>query len=99
MDKTITYKYGSAMDDITIEVKLTCDHNYKLLNGIEHILLNTLEVIHDLRLKSNEDGLRMSEEEKYNINTANNPPERCRYRVKLTEEEKEKNRQEKLAKP
>ena len=67
MDKIINYKYGSAMDNVSIEIKITSDHEYKLLNGIEYILLNTLNVIHDLRLKTNEDELRkMSEKQSEN---------------------------------
>jgi len=50
------------MDEVLITVEITADDEYKLLPEIENILKTTIGVIHDIRLKTNEDELRMQQD-------------------------------------
>jgi hypothetical protein len=65
MDKSVSYTYGGLSQGMVIKVEIICDHEEKLLPQIENVLLKSLDIIDDLRLKENEDELSKVREEQY----------------------------------
>ena len=63
MDKSVSYTYGGLSQGMVIKVEIICDHEEKLLPQIENVLLKSLDIVDDLRLKENENELSKMQSE------------------------------------